>query len=131
VTPLERTGGQAQFIAHPTPEIDDTLAPTLTWLERHLDRDLSVPTIARRAGMSTRSLTRRFREQTGTTPARWVARARVRHAQRLLETTQLSIEQVAWAAGFRSTAVLRERFGRVVGTSPQAYRRAFSTRSRR
>ncbi len=97
----------------------------LTWLERNVHEDLSLSVIARRAGMSTRTLSRRFRQQVGTTPALWVSRARIRRAQRLLETTDLSVESIAAGAGFRSSAVLREHFGRTVGTSPQAYRRSF------
>ena len=75
--------------------------------------------------MSTRTLSRRFREQIGATPAAWIARARVRRAQQLLETTELSVERVAAAVGFASTTVLRDQFTRVVGTSPRSYRRAF------
>lgn len=76
--------------------------------------------------MSTRTLSRRFREQVGATPAASLAHARVRRAQRLLETTDLAIEQVAAATGFGSAAVMREHFGTVVGTNPLSYRRAFS-----
>jgi len=127
VMPLERAGGQAQFIVHAPPASDGTsMSALLAWLEQNAHRDLSLPVIARRAGMSTRTLSRRFRQQVGTTPALWVARARIRRAQRLLETTDLSIERVAAGAGFRSSAVLREHFGRTVGTSPQAYRRCFA-----
>lgn len=126
VMPLERAGGQAQFIAHEPPTSDGaSIGPLLAWLERNLGRDLSLPVIARQAAMSTRTLSRRFREQAGTTPALWVTGARVRRAQRLLETTDLSVERVAAEAGFGSSAVLRERFGRIVGTNPQAYRRTF------
>jgi len=126
VMPLERAGGQSQFIAHESPADDGgSVAPLLAWLEQNLGQDLSLPVMARRAGMSTRTLSRRFREQVGATPAAWVARARVRRAQRLLETTQLSMERLAGEAGFASAAVLREHFGAVVGTSPLAYRRSF------
>ncbi len=126
VMPLERAGGQAQFIVHEPPTSDGaSIGPLLAWLERNLGRDLSLPVIARQAAMSTRTLSRRFREQAGTTPALWVTGARVRRAQRLLETTDLSVERVAAEAGFGSSAVLRERFGRIVGTNPQAYRRTF------
>lgn len=97
----------------------------LVWLEEHLSEDLPLAAVARRAAMSPRTLSRRFRESVGMTPARWIAEARVRRAQRLLETTQLSVERVASEAGFGSSAVLRERFGRIVGVSPLAYRRAF------
>jgi transcriptional regulator GlxA family with amidase domain len=126
VMPLERAGGQAQFIVHETPAGDGTsMGPLLEWLAQNLGRDLPLPVIARRAGMSTRTLSRRFREQVGTTPALWVTGARVRAAQRLLETTALAVERIAAELGFGSSAAFRERFSTIVGTSPQAYRRSF------
>jgi transcriptional regulator GlxA family with amidase domain len=126
VMPLERAGGQAQFIAHEAPASDGiSMGPLLAWLEHNLHKDLTLPVIARHAATSTRTLSRRFREQVGTTPALWVTRARVRRAQSLLETTGLSVERVAAEAGFGSAAVLREHFRQVVGTSPLAYRRSF------
>jgi transcriptional regulator GlxA family with amidase domain len=102
------------------------MTPLLTWMEQNLSRELPLPVIARRAAMSTRTLSRRFREQVGVTPAAWSAHARVRRAQRLLEMTDLAMEQVAAETGFGSAAVMREHFGNVVGTSPLSYRRAFS-----
>jgi transcriptional regulator GlxA family with amidase domain len=126
VMPLERAGGQAQFIVHQPPASDGiSIGPLVEWLEQNLGKDLPLPAIARRAAMSTRTLSRRFREQVGTTPAFWVTRARVRRAQRLLETTNLSVERLAADVGFGSSAVLRDHFGRIVGTSPQSYRRSF------
>jgi transcriptional regulator GlxA family with amidase domain len=130
VMPLERTGGQAQFIVHERPAIEDrtALGPLLLWIEQNLAKELSLPKIARRAAMSTRTLSRRFREQVGATPAQWVTTMRVRRAQRLLETTQLSVEEVATAAGYRSASVLRQHFGEILGTTPLEYRRAFTRR---
>ena len=126
VMPLERAGGQAQFIAYGSSAADGTsMSALLEWLEQHVGEALSLPAIARRAGMSTRTLGRRFRERVGTTPALWVAQARVRRAQRLLEATDLSVEQVATAVGFGSAAVLRTQFRRRTDTSPQSNRRAF------
>ncbi|MFG3657277.1 GlxA family transcriptional regulator [Streptomyces sp. NPDC047706] len=127
VMPLEREGGQAQFIVHDQPPAPAgaALEPLLAWLEDHCDRDLTLDDIATRAGMSTRTLNRRFREQTGTTPSQWLHRARVRRAQYLLETTSYPVERIAAQAGFGSPTAFRERFRRVVGTSPQGYRRAF------
>ncbi|MFF4753112.1 GlxA family transcriptional regulator [Streptomyces sp. NPDC002514] len=129
VMPLEREGGQAQFIVHDLPPAPAgaTLEPLLEWLEDHCDQDFTLEDIAARAGMSTRTLNRRFREQTGTTPLQWLHRARVRRAQYLLETTAHPVERIALQAGFGSPTAFRERFRRVVGTSPQSYRRAFRT----
>lgn len=128
VMPLEREGGQAQFIVHEPPASGTTLEPLLRWLEENLHSTLTLEDIARQAGMSIRTLNRRFHEQTGTTPLQWVLASRVRRAQQLLETTGLPVEQVATTVGFESVTTFRDRFNRLVGTNPQAYRRAFSYR---
>ncbi len=126
VVPLERDGGQAQFIARPLPASDDeSLADVLGWIERNLEKRLSIDDIAKEAGMSPRSLSRKFREQTGATPASWVRQARVRHAQSLLETSGHNINRVATLVGFRSTPTFRAQFQRIVGRSPTDYRRMF------
>jgi len=125
VMPLEREGGQAQFIVHEPPSSGASLGPLLQWMEQSLSRALPLDVIAARAGMSTRTLSRRFREQTGTTPLQWLLSARVRRAQQLLETTTLSVEQIATAVGFESAATLRDRFSRLVGANPGTYRRTF------
>ncbi|MEU2222558.1 helix-turn-helix domain-containing protein [Streptomyces sp. NPDC018347] len=127
VMPLEREGGQAQFIVHDLPPAPAgaTLEPLLRWLEDHCDRDLTLDEIAAKAGMSSRTLNRRFRDQTGTTPLQWLHRARVRRAQYLLETTDHPVERIAAQVGFGSPTAFRERFRKVVGTNPQGYRKAF------
>jgi len=126
VMPLERAGGQSQFIVHAPPAADgSSLEPLLHWLANNLQRELSLEDLGRRAAMSVRSLNRRFREQTNTTPLQWLVRARVRRAQVLLETTGRSVERIAADVGFGSATALREHFRRVVLTTPQAYRRSF------
>lgn len=126
VMPLEREGGQAQFIVHEPPAAEGaTLEPLLQWMETHAHRELTLADLAAQAGMSTRTLNRRFREQTGTTPLQWLHRARLRQAQYLLETTDHAVERIAVQVGIGSSTTFRDRFKRLVGTSPQAYRRAF------
>jgi transcriptional regulator GlxA family with amidase domain len=126
VMPLERDGGQSQFIVHAPPAPDGaSLEPLLRWLEERLHEPLRLEDIARRAALSVRTLNRRFREQMGTTPLQWLLRARVRRAQQLLETTGHSVEVIAERVGFGSATAFREHFQRFVTTSPQAYRRAF------
>jgi transcriptional regulator GlxA family with amidase domain len=127
VMPLEREGGQAQFIVHdhpPAPQ-GSVLEPVLRWMEDNTGRDLTLDDIATHAGMSTRTLNRRFREQTGTTPLQWLHRARIRQAQYLLEATAHPVDRIATQVGFGSPTAFRDRFKRVVGTSPHAYRAAF------
>ena len=128
VMPLERAGGQSQFIVHEPPPAagGSSLALLLEWLEQHLDQRLSTADLARRAGLSERSLHRRFREQTGLTPTRWLQTARVRRPQQLLEDSDLGVERIADRVGLGSPTTFRDTFKRVSGTTPQAYRRAFT-----
>ncbi len=130
VVPLEREGGQAQFVVHERPPVPQgsELEPLLEWLEGHLADEITLGVMAARAGMSERTFGRRFREQTGTTPLQWLLRARVRHAQYLLENGDDPVERIARQAGFGSPTAFRERFRRVVGTTPYAYRAAFRGR---
>ncbi|OIK23082.1 GlxA family transcriptional regulator [Streptomyces malaysiense] len=127
VTPLEREGGQAQFIVHPQPPVPQgsTLEPVLAWMEEHLGEELTLDLLAQRSSMSGRTFSRRFREQTGTTPLQWLLRARVRRAQYLLENTDHTIDRIADQAGFGSPTAFRERFKKVAGTTPQSYRSTF------
>jgi transcriptional regulator GlxA family with amidase domain len=121
-----RDGGQAQFVDRPLPAADgDCLAGTRAWMEANLREPLTVAAMARHAGYSPRSFARRFRAETGTTPLQWLIGRRVARAQRLLEGTDLPVEDVAAEAGFGTPAALRQHFDRAVSTSPSAYRRAF------
>lgn len=126
VAPLHRGGGQAQFIRQAIPPRGTSLAPLLDWLIAEVDKPLDVATIAERACVSERTLTRRFREQTGTTPLQWIHVARIRRAQALLEETRLGLEQVASSCGFACPSTFRARFTRVVGIGPAAYRARFA-----
>lgn len=123
-----RQGGQAQYIAQPVPARAerDRLGPVLEWMSRHLAQPHGLDELARRAIMSRRTFTRHFRDATGTTVVGWLKSQRLALAQRLLEGTDLPIEQVAAQAGFGSAASLRQHFARALRTSPLAYRRQFS-----
>ncbi|MEV0971619.1 GlxA family transcriptional regulator [Microtetraspora glauca] len=129
VTAAHRTGGQAQFIERPIPPVTTTrsaLAETMDWARSHLDRPLTVAELARRARSAPRTFARHFTEATGTTPARWLVAQRIAEAQRLLETEDLSVEQIAARCGFGTTTMLRRHFLRAVGTTPTVYRRTFA-----
>lgn len=131
VVPPHRTGGQAQFIDLPVPAsfASADIGATLAWAEAHLNTPLTVEQLARHASMSPRTFARRFVAATGTTPLQWLNRQRVLAAQRLLETTDLSVDRVAQAAGLGSAANLRLRFRDELGISPHAYRETFTRRS--
>ncbi len=126
VMPLYRTGGQAQFVDAPiAPEDTDEISQLLAWGLANLPSGLSVDDLARRAAMSTRTLTRRFRATAGVPPGEWLQRERLRLAQRLLESTDEPIERVARNAGYDSSVTMRAQFTTRLKTSPRAYRRTF------
>jgi len=127
VVPPQRDGGQAQFIASPLPVSTSlSLTPVTEWMLENLRLDLSVDQLAGKAHMSPRTFARRFKADYGTTPAAWLARQRILHAQRLLEQTDLGLDAIAYECGFGSAAVLRQNFSRVLGTTPTAYRSRFA-----
>jgi AraC family transcriptional activator FtrA len=131
VVPPQREGGQSQYIPAPVRrEATDGLAPVLDWAQRKLHEPLTVDRLAARAAMSGRTFARRFREETGTTPHQWLTHQRLLAAQRRLETTDDSIDEVAEAVGLRTAATLRLHFRDMLHTTPTAYRHKFSTKVR-
>lgn len=128
VMPPHRDGGQAQYIQAPVrTDGGGGLAPVLQWVQANLRRPLSVEDLARRAAMSPRTFARRFRQETGTTPHRWLMHQRLLEAQRRLEKSCDGIDRIAEAVGLQTAASLRLHFSRVLGTTPTAYRKRFST----
>ncbi|WTI14617.1 helix-turn-helix domain-containing protein [Streptomyces sp. NBC_00820] len=131
VVPPHREGGPAQYARPPlrVRRTNDTLTPVLEQARSRLHEQLTVPQLAREAGLSERTFARRFRETLGTTPLQWILQERVRLAQELLEETDEPVESVAQRTGFGSAANLRHHFGRLTGVSPQTYRHVFRHRT--
>src|SRR5688500_11157621 len=126
VVPPHRDGGQAQFIDAPVAECeDDLLGAVLEWAGAHLEENISVDVLARRASMSPRSFARRFKATTGTTPHAWLLGRRLAAAEALLEDSDAPVEEIARLVGFGTAAGLREQFARRRGVSPRAYRQTF------
>ena len=126
VVPPHRDGGQAQYVVQPiAPSCDGSLQDLLEWLSGHLDRTLTVRQLAARANMSERTFARRFVQDTGTTPQRWLIGQRILLAQQLLEETDETIDAIADHSGFGNAIALRHHFRAWRGTTPNAYRRLF------
>jgi transcriptional regulator GlxA family with amidase domain len=125
---MQRPGGQSQFserLAHPIPS-DAVLRTVCDEIVADPGGDHRVPTLAERAALSERHLSRLFIAETGTTPARFVERARVEAARDLLEADRASVETIAEQAGFGSAETMRRAFLRVLGVGPADYRARFS-----
>ena len=126
VVPPWRDGGQAQYIdTFVPPGPMESTAPARAWALERLDSPIAVADLAQAAAMSLRTFTRRFREETGQPPAGWLTQQRVRRAQRLLESTDLPIDEVAARSGLGSGGSLRAHLHAATGVSPSAYRRTF------
>ncbi|MBF3263212.1 helix-turn-helix domain-containing protein, partial [Pseudomonas aeruginosa] len=115
-----RQGGQAQFIEQPLPDSaqDGRLGELLVWLRQNLDQAHSLDSLAQRVLMSRRTFTRHFRQLTGTTVNQWLQAERLALAQRLLETTEHSVQAIAGLAGFGSAVSLRQQFSAAFGLPP-------------
>lgn len=108
--------------------VSQSADPVVRKLERfvrgNIERQVTVGELAKVAGMSPRTLSRRLQRQLQTTPLRFVQRIRIRRAIRLLEVTTHSIERIAAEVGYADAAAFRRNFRREVGRSPTAHRRS-------
>jgi transcriptional regulator GlxA family with amidase domain len=125
VAAVHRPGGQAQFMQRPIPEVGPGLADTCAWALHRMHMPLTVADLASRVGYSARTFARRFVDETGTTPLRWLTAQRLLEARRLLEASDVSVEEVAQRTGLGTAANLRIHLAREAGTTPTAYRSAF------
>ncbi|MFF3695302.1 GlxA family transcriptional regulator [Streptomyces sp. NPDC002221] len=126
VVPPHRPGGQAQFIQRPVPEPQlATTTAARAWALGRLHEPIQLRDLAEREAMSVRTFTRRFREEVGLSPGQWLTQQRVEHARQLLESSDLSVDAIARAAGFGTATSLRQHLQSALGVPPTAYRRAF------
>ena len=131
VVPPFRDGGQAQYIEQPVPESGAaSTAATRAWALGRLDEPLTLSDLAAHARMSLRTFARRFNEEVGLSPGRWIVQQRVIRARHLLESSDLSVDQIAGRVGFATGTSLRQHLHAAIGVSPQAYRRTFQTAAR-
>ncbi len=126
VVPPYRDGGQAQYIERPLPPRSAAgTGPTRDWALGRLEQPLTLDELAAHAAMSTRTFARRFREETGLSPGRWLTQQRLRRARHLLESSDLPIDRVAHEVGFATATSLRRHLAAEAGVAPSAYRRTF------
>ncbi|MCK8433296.1 helix-turn-helix domain-containing protein [Streptomyces sp. D2-8] len=128
VVPPFRDGGQAQYIEQPVPEQGAaSTAATRAWALARLGEPLTLADLAGHARMSLRTFARRFHDEVGLSPGRWLIQQRVARARHLLESSDLTVDQIAGRVGFATGASLRQHLHAAIGVSPQAYRRTFQT----
>ncbi len=128
VFPAHRPGDQRQFVDPPTVGLTDV--PSVDGLQRYVAERLADPItvaeLAAHAHMSVSGFHRWFKDAVGATPQQWVIQQRLACARRLLESTDATVEEVSAVTGFGTSTNMRQHFKRAVGTTPTAYRSAFS-----
>ncbi|MGW1590917.1 GlxA family transcriptional regulator [Streptomyces sp. NPDC002386] len=128
VVPPFREGGQAQYIERPVPENGSSgTAATRAWALERLAEPLTLAELAQHARMSLRTFARRFNDEVGVSPGRWLIQQRVGRARHLLESSDLPVDRIAAEVGFATGASLRQHLHASIGVSPQAYRRTFQS----
>ncbi|MHC5903950.1 GlxA family transcriptional regulator [Streptomyces sp. S6] len=126
VVPPHRDGGQAQYIERPVPDAPQAgTAAARAWALARLHEPIQLRDMAAQESMSVRTFTRRFREESGVSPGQWLTSQRVEHARHLLESTDLSIDRIAHAAGFGTAQSMRQHLQTALGVTPSTYRRTF------
>jgi AraC family transcriptional activator FtrA len=126
-----REGDQSQYVRQPLRlDASHGLAALLDRVQGSLNRRWTIADLAKLAAMSDRNFARRFQEETGTSPYRWLTHVRLLRAQHRLETTNQSVDEIARAVGLGTAETLRHHFRRRFHVSPTSYRRRFSTRAR-
>ncbi|MDX2603790.1 helix-turn-helix domain-containing protein [Streptomyces caniscabiei] len=126
VVPPWREGGQAQYIEQPVPQDGaHGTAATRQWALEHLDAQLALADLAEHARMSLRTFARRFNDEVGMSPGRWLVQQRVARARHLLESTDLPVDEIAGHVGFATGTSLRQHLHAAIGVSPLTYRRTF------
>jgi transcriptional regulator GlxA family with amidase domain len=133
VTPPHRDGGQAQYIHRlvPEPTAAATTSGARAWAMERLDRPITLDDMAAVSGVSKRTFTRRFREETGLSPMQWLTEQRLHRARELLEQTDLPVDRVATASGLGSGTAMRQLFATTMGVTPSTYRNTFRGRTPR
>jgi transcriptional regulator GlxA family with amidase domain len=128
IVPPRREGGQAQYVDLPVPETGtDGTAPTRVWALQRLGEPLTLRDLAEHAGLSVRTFTRHFRDETGLSPGQWLIRQRAHQAQQLLEASDLTVDRIAREVGFGTAASMRQHLRDTLGVAPSTYRRTFRT----
>lgn len=126
VVPPHRDGGQAQYIHRPVPDPQQASTTTArAWALGRLHEPIQLRDLAEQEAMSVRTFTRRFREEVGVSPGQWLTQQRVERARHLLESSDLSVDQVARDAGFGTAQSMRQHLQAALGVTPTSYRRTF------
>ncbi len=125
VMSAHRVGGQSQFVETPILKVPQHFSQALQWATENLHKALDINDLAQKANMSRRTFDRKFRSTFSMSPHTWLIEQRIELAKSLLESNQLTIENVADQAGFSNAMTMRYHFRKKLNTSPSHYQQHF------
>lgn len=125
VLPAHRSGGQSQFVEKPVPQTRSGVSQALDWAVLHLSAELSIDDIAQKANMTRHTFDRYFKKHYRLTPLEWLQQRKLEVAKSLLETSELTLDQITLRAGYDNAITMRHNFRKYLSVSPSAYKATF------
>lgn len=104
---------------------DDQILAVQEWIEKNFNQNFNYDTLARKNGMSRRTLERRFKAATGETPLTYQQNIRVESAKRLLENGKRSFDEITYRVGYEDSSTFRKVFLKQTRLRPSDYRKKF------
>lgn len=101
---------------------DEEITQIQIWLQDNYYREIIMPQLAEKFGMSTRTLNRRFKAALGISPLDFLQEVRINIAKDLLKTSNLSINEITDKIGYQDTGFFTALFKKYMGTTPVSYR---------
>jgi AraC-like DNA-binding protein len=130
---LTEKARKQEQLKRPIPQVDSAscIHPAIEYMDYHYDLPVKLKELAKCAGLSVFRFAHVFRQQTGITPVEYLTQVRIKHAKRLLATTNWDFRQIMEATGYTYQSYFIRMFKRVVGMTPQQYRRKMAAQSKK
>ncbi|HEX6088059.1 MAG TPA: helix-turn-helix domain-containing protein [Thermoanaerobaculia bacterium] len=120
---IDRRASQARYmIPSHVRHVDEVMIAAERWIDAHLTEPITVTALASALAVSPKTLSRRIVAATGLSPVRFLQRRRVLEAMHLIETSTMTIEDVAEQVGYQDGTALRKIIRRELGTTPSSLR---------
>jgi len=126
VLAAHRSGGQSQFVETPIPKNKNHFSETLDWAIQNIHSPVDVTQLEKKANLARRTFDRHFRKILHMSPKEWIIQQRLERAKSLLESSDQTIDNIAYNSGFETPISMRHNFRKFLSISPSNYRKQFA-----
>lgn len=105
---------------------DELIMKTQDWIESNYKESITLSKLEKSVNTGAKTLTRRFRKVTGVTPQVYLQKLRIEIAKRLLESKDITFNEVTWEVGYNNPSSFHKAFKQETGLTPIDYRNKFS-----